>query len=197
MIAARVILHTRFGESGQVLNKLYYPLRNLLACCALLGLLAACKPVTRPPDVIQPALSPGLGDDARAIPPITAVKVPTFSDRMQQEVMEAQQEFTYAADFVHDVPTAQTMLADDYHDSNGNNKERKLAGIEFGRRRATESDFSQVEIAVDGDRATISYVLTTTEYEIGQSESTVTDTYTCINTWTKRDGQWQLVTAKC
>jgi hypothetical protein len=81
------------------------------------------------------------------------------------------------------------MLADDYQDTAGYNKEQKLADIERGGYQGMSAKFDKVEFVVNGDTVTITFELISTD---ANSYSYISN-YT--NVWMKRDGQWQLVTS--
>jgi len=127
------------------------------------------------------------------LPMTEAVQIPSVDDPAVQEIIAAEQALNYAADFLHDVDTAEQMFADDYQEvSSGSRlvKAEKLAWIKSGVYIGQKAAFADVQVEFDGDRATIHF--TATFAGIYEGKPYHGDPSPVTNVWIKRDGRWQM-----
>ncbi len=127
------------------------------------------------------------------LPMTEAVQIPEIDDPAVQELIAAEQQLNYAADFLHDVDTAKQMLANEYQEASSGSrlvKTEKLAWIKSGVYLGQKAVFSDVTVEFDGDHATIHFTATFTGIYEGKPYHG--DPSPVTNVWVKRDGRWQM-----
>ncbi len=123
-----------------------------------------------------------------------AVLIPALDDPAAQEVLLAEQVLNYAADFLHDVDTANLMLAAEYQEAATGSKSvktEKLTWIKSGIYIGQKAEFSDVTVEFDGDTATIHFTATFTGIYEGSPYNGAPSSVT--NVWIHRDGRWQML----
>lgn len=129
------------------------------------------------------------------VPPLSAIEIPTLDDNVAQEVLEAERDLMYAADYLHDVTGVDRLLAEEYTETSGAklDKAAKLEWVKSGRYLPQMDKLTDVTVEVIGDTATIAFTNTFSGRLNGAGVGNQTMHLT--NVWVNRDGRWQIVSS--